>query len=514
MFQRVSKLSLLLPVFLVDFLAQAVPADKLCIACHPKEAQAYARSAMARALTRPTSVGSGSFEHPYSKTQFTIYGAPPDQLQRLARDGEVAEQRVAYVIGSGSHAFGYLVRIGDHLFQSPVCYYTQSKSWGIAPGYEMDPHPDFSRPVPVACLLCHSGKPEAVDGTFNRYQNTAFSAEGISCERCHGPSDAHLRKPVPGSIVNPAKLTGLSRDSVCEQCHLAGEVRIPNPGRKLADFVPGERLEDTFTTYVRAQPPSGQIKVVSHVEQLALSACARKSDGRLWCGTCHSPHRTITNSAEYFRERCLTCHAATLDKEHTAQGRDCTGCHMQRQVTSDGGHTIFTNHRIARHPEVPSQDDKLFVLKPWREPAPEFRERNLGLALADVATQKKSAAQMVEAFQLLQRSEKNFPNDPEVLTAQASLLFIAQETHEAEMLYRHTLALKPDFAPYQVNLAAALLKQGKNLEAKQCLEKALELDPLLESGVQILSGLYMELGEKEKADTLRVRYRRAMGYKD
>jgi predicted Zn-dependent protease len=186
---------------------------------------------------------------------------------------------------------------------------------------------------------------------------------------------------------------------------------------------------------------------------------------------------------------------------------------MRREPTSDGGHTIFTNHRIARNAGIPTEGDKVFDLKPWREPAPEFRERNLGLALADVATQKKLAAQMVEAFRLLHRIEKSFPNDAEVLTAQASLLFIAQEAGEAEELYRRAVALKPDFAPYQVNLAATLLNEGKKPEARQCLEKALELDPLLESGVQLLSRLYRESGEKTKAEALQVQYRRAIGYK-
>ena len=468
---------------------------------------------MARALSGPTRQPAGSFDHLYSRTQFTMYADSGGPLQRLVREGEVAEQRIAYVIGSGSHASGYLVRIGDHLFQSPVCYYTQTQSWGMAPGYELDPHPDFSRPVPVACLLCHSGKPDALEGTLNRYRGRAFSAEGISCERCHGSADAHLRKPVLGSIVNPAKLAGARRDSICGQCHLAGEVRIPNPGKELADYLPGERLEDTFTIYVRAQTSNGTIKVVSHVEQLALSACARKSGGRLWCGTCHNPHQTITRPAEYFRERCLDCHAATLDKRHAAEGRNCVGCHMQRKPTSDGGHTIFTDHRIARRPEAASEDSPVVDLKPWREPAPEFRERNLGLALADFATQKKSAAQMVEAFRLLYRIEKNFSNDPVVHAALGSLLYIAQDTQEAEMRYRQAAALKPDFAPYQVNLAATLLKEGRKPEAKQYLEKALQLDPLLQSGVQMLSRLYQESGEKGKADALRARYRLAMGYK-
>jgi predicted Zn-dependent protease len=187
---------------------------------------------------------------------------------------------------------------------------------------------------------------------------------------------------------------------------------------------------------------------------------------------------------------------------------------MQPQETSDGGHTIFTNHRIARRPEIPSKGDEFFGLKPWREPGAEFRERNMGLALADVATRKKLAAQMIEAFRLLQRAGKSFPNDPQVLTAQASLLFIAQDTREAEILYRRAVALKPDFAPYQVNWASALLKQGKTPEARQCLEHALELDPLLESGVQLLSRLYQDLGEKERAEKLQADYRRAMGYQN
>ena len=502
------------PAFLFDFLAvRASSAQDSCFTCHPKEVQAYSRSAMARALSRPVGQPSGTFEHPYSQTTFTTYADSAGLRQRLVRNGEVAEQSIAYVIGSGSHALGYLVRIGDHLFQSPVCYYTQNQSWGIAPGYELDPHPDFSRPVPIACLLCHSGRPQALEGTINRYQDRAFSAEGISCERCHGPAEDHLRRPGPGSIVNPANLTGPRRDSVCEQCHLAGEVRITNPGKKLADYVPGERLEDTFTIYVRAQPTNGQIKVVSHVEQLALSACARKSNGRLWCGTCHNPHQTITHPVEYFRERCLGCHAATLDKGHAAEGRNCVGCHMPRKPTTDGGHTIFTDHRIARRAEVPREGDEVVELRSWREPEPAFRDRNLGLALADFAMQKKLSAQMIQAFRLLYRVKNTSSNDPAVLTALGSLLFIAQDTQEAENLYRQAVALMPDFAPYQVNLATALSKQGRKQEAQQYLERALQLDPLLEGGVQLLSRLYQESGEEKKAATLLARYRAAMGYK-
>ena len=56
---------------------------------------------------------------------------------------------------------------------------------------------------------------------------------------------------------------------------------------------------------------------------------------------------------------------------------------MPREPTRDGGHTIFTNHRIARNPEVPVKGRSGPGLKPWREPAADYRQRNLGLALAE-----------------------------------------------------------------------------------------------------------------------------------
>ncbi len=52
------------------------------------------------------------------------------------------------------------------------------------------------------------------------------------------------------NIVNPAKLPKRARDSVCEQCHLEGEVRILNPGRSWRDFQPGNNLEQTAAVYV------------------------------------------------------------------------------------------------------------------------------------------------------------------------------------------------------------------------------------------------------------------------
>jgi hypothetical protein len=494
-------------------LALAVPAlagDHRCADCHPKEVSGYAQSAMAHSLSKQAPQPEGSFEHAFSKTRFTIHSGAYGTVQRFERGGESGEQKVAYVIGSGVHAYGYLVQAGDHLFQSPLSYYSNRHLWDVAPGYEESRSPDFSRPVTLECVLCHAGKPQLIPDTLNRYRTPAFLEESISCDRCHGPGEAHEKRPVPGSIVNPARLQGAARDSICEQCHLAGEVRIPNPGKSMADFQPGQRIEEAYTIYVAAQPVGGTLKVISHAEQLALSMCARKSGGKLWCGSCHNPHETPVQPAAYFRERCLSCHGATLEKSHAAPGRDCVACHMQRLPARDGGHTVFTDHRITRRPEARSDTAQPAGLASWREPEPRLRERNLAMALVAVGLQNQSSDEAIRGYRMLNKVEKDFPDDPAVLTSLGTVLLRAKQPAEALRRFEKVLLLRPAYAPYEVNVASALLAAGRRAEAVQHLERALELDPLLEQAVELLSGIYRDQGDGVKAAKLIARYQHDM----
>jgi hypothetical protein len=467
---------------------------------------------MAHSLSQATLQPDGSFEHALSKSRFSIHSDSAGMLQRFERHGESGEQRVAYIIGSGAHAYGYLVQIGDHLFQSPLSYYTNRRLWDVAPGYEEDRHPDFSRPVTLECLLCHSGEPRPVPDTLNRYQAPAFLAESISCDRCHGPGEAHAKKPVPGSILNPAKLRGAVRDSICEQCHLAGEVRIPNPGKSMADFQPGRSLEESYTVYVAAQPAGKTLKVVSHAEQLALSFCARNSGGKLWCGSCHNPHESPANPAAYFRERCLNCHGTTLEKSHAAAGRDCVACHMPRLAARDGGHTVFTDHRIARRPAPPGEPVQPDGLAAWREPESRLRLRNLALALVAVGLQNNSSPDVIRGFRMLNQVEKEYPNDPDVLTTLGSVLLRGKQPAEALRRFEKVLVLRPAYAPYEVNVASALIAAGRKSEALPHLERAFQLDPLLQPAVELLSSLYRDENGSAKAAGIVAQYRREMGF--
>ena len=458
----------------------------------------------------------GAFEHPASTARFSIRNAGGATWQTVEKAGYSQSLPISYVIGSGSHAFGYVVAVGDHLFQSPLSYYTIRRMWDMAPGYEQSSDPDFSRPVTPECLFCHADKPRPVPNTLNTYQAPPFEGSGIQCDRCHGPAEAHLKRPVPGSIINPAKLGLRQRDSICEQCHLTGEVRIPNPGNAISDFRPGQAIEDVYTVYLARHDSDKTIKVVSHVEQLALSVCAKSSNGELWCGTCHDPHETPIHPAGYYREKCLSCHGATFEKAHekahAASAQDCITCHMPQRPAKDGGHTAFTDHRISRRPEVEpgaSVSDELIA---WHDPDERLRDRNLALALVTAGMENHNSSQVIRGYRMLNKVEKDFSGDAATLTALGTILLTAKEPAEATRRFQWALELRPDSAPYEVNLAGALLDQGDAKEATRRLERAVQLDPLLQQAVQLLRHAYIAQGRTAQAEDLIRRYRSAMGF--
>ncbi|HTU48901.1 MAG TPA: multiheme c-type cytochrome [Bryobacteraceae bacterium] len=480
-----------------------------CALCHPKEAAGFAQTPMARSLSIEGAQPEGAFDHPFSQTRFTIRNSENGIIQTWTRKGESESMRFQYVVGSGEHAFGYLAQVGDHLFQSPISYYSKRRQWDVAPGFEQDPAPDFTRPVTAECLACHSGGARPVPETLNTYLSPPFTATGITCERCHGNTEAHLRNPVRGTVLNPAKLPEAARDSICEQCHLAGEIRIPNPGRAIPDFQPGQTLEQSYTVYVAAHGPEDTVKVISQAEQLALSTCKRRSGAKLWCGTCHDPHEQPSQPEDYFRQRCLTCHLAVLPAKHAALP-NCIGCHMPQRPAKDGGHTAFTDHRISRHPDQTESTAGAGELVAWREPDPELRDRNLALALVTVGIENHDSAQVIRGYRMLNRL-KEVQDDPAVLTALGSILLIAKEPSEASKRFSQALSQRPNYAPYEVNLATALLDNNQRPEAIPHLERALELDPLLQKAILLLTQAYRSEGEETKAAAVMARYRTVMG---
>jgi tetratricopeptide (TPR) repeat protein len=477
-----------------------------CITCHRSQVEGYEQYAMAHSLRRAGNEPDGVVKT--SDTTITMHSSPTGYWQTLQSGGDVSKYRIDYVIGSGNHAAGYLLDVDGHLFQSPVAYYTSRHAYDLAPGFEGRPNPDFTRPVVEECVFCHSGDPLHIAGTTNQYRSPPFSAEAISCERCHGPAERHLKDPRAGTIINPARLAPAARDSICEQCHLLGVARVLDPGKTFSDFRPGEPLEDVFTTYVNAVPPgsdAGKLKVISHVEQLARSTCARESNGRMWCGTCHDPHNKPLDPVSYYRDKCLSCHAEKFSASHPGRNSNCISCHMPRRNAKDGGHTAFTDHRIQRRPgpqpDLPADID----IAAWREPAPELQKRNLGIAYINAGTDRRSAPFIGHGYRLLTEVQDQFSNDSDVFMSMGDALLMAKQTSEAEFAFERVLQLKPDSVIGETKAASASLQAGDVNTAITRLEGAVALDPLHLPAVATLIDLYKQQGNVAKAEQLSAR---------
>jgi len=188
---------------------------------------------------------------------------------------------------------------------------------------------------------------------------------------------------------------------------------------------------------------------------------------------------------------------------------------MPRRTPSDGGHTAFTDHRIARNPDKEEAFSQPASIVAWR-PSPEssLQQRNIALALAHIATEHQSAALLASSYQMLNYVQRDFPNDPNVLSQLGLLALISgHQPQQAYDLFDHVAQIQPDSAEAQTNMAAALIRLNRQTEAVAHLEKALALDPLSRSSVNLLVRLYQQQGDNAKASDILTSYRRAMGIK-
>jgi len=473
-----------------------------CSKCHAAEVAGFARSKMAHSLRAGAQEPEGVVTA--GSTTITMYSDKLGSWQSLENHGITTTYHVDYVIGSGAHADGYITDVADHLFQSPVAYYRSRSSYDLAPGFAGRPDPDFTRPIGEGCVFCHADSFHAIAGTVNQYGKPPFGHMAISCDRCHGPVEAHVAHPADSNIVNPANLAPVERDSVCEQCHLIGVARVLNPGRHFTDFHAGQPLETTFTVYRREIPPgtAGAFRVISHSEQLALSQCYRRSEGRLGCISCHDPHNEPAEPVAYYRARCLECHAKTaFPSDHPSRTSDCIGCHMPKREANDGGHTAFTDHRIQRRP-VEQFTDEATAIAAWREPPGEFATRNLGIASVRVGLEHSDFKQVVSGYQMLAQVQQQFPQDSELYNTLGEALFVGRQYAEAAQAYAIAVRLDPLSSAKESSLGQAYAGLGDAARAVEHLEKAMQLDPLNLDAASVLLGIYQKTGDAAKASAL------------
>ena len=433
-----------------------------------------------------------SFAHAATGFRYRLNRGPEAILLEFSKDDGTLKgtRELRYFVGSGAAARSYLLSAGGFLYQAPVAYYAATAKWDLAPNYETYAYPYLTRPVMPGCLACHASFLNLVPPTQNRYGSPPFAEGGIACERCHGPGEEHIRKMKAGdrkggpAIVNPANLDAERRDSVCWQCHLAGEVRVFRAGRDWQSYRPPDRLADSISVFVRAGASPG-MKVTSHAEQLAQSACKRESGDRLWCGTCHDPH-TVPEPGErvsWFRRKCLGCHAASACREtesaRSARHDDCIACHMTKNPVTDAQHVVYTDHSIPRKPRsAPAQSSAGLELSLFGGGTASARDLALAYGIAASRTQDNSLRSRAAA--LLRDAERAAPGDVEVLLYLAELYRNGNREDDAVPLYRRAIRLDPSQVTASVGLGGILMERGELAEAIRLWQDALSKNGGLE----------------------------------
>ena len=299
-----------------------------CAGCHAGIAAAYGRTAMARSFQTVVpgmelpEFGGQRFGHVASGQTFTAVRREGRYFLRRETDGGI-EKEVHYVFGSGNHARSFLHRTDSGLLvELPLTLYRDA--WAMSPAFDRADHPGFTREISFQCFFCHNAYPAVRDdGPGASAVFPAKLPEGIDCQRCHGPGEAHAKSGGKAAIVNPGKLDKARQLEVCLQCHLeTTSLRLPaqlsRPGRGVFSYRPGEPLGD-YAVHFSNAGLAGAFDFVSAATRMRESACFRKSEGRMTCTSCHDPHTVQRGAA--FDGACRSCHT-TLAAGHTTAG-DC-----------------------------------------------------------------------------------------------------------------------------------------------------------------------------------------------
>ncbi len=465
-------------------LAQTIPA---CAKCHPEVTARYLESPMGRSLGPPAPRPPGVVQHSRSGSIIAIEPRGDAMFHRLTERGFTAEYQIAYQIGAGKLACSYAVAINGYLFESPVTWFRVG-DWDVSPGYARAQAVDFDRPINETCLFCHAGAAgfSGVDG--RKLASPAITA--ITCERCHGPSDEHVRQPSAANIVNPARLQQRARDSVCEQCHLEGVARVLNPGRNFRDYQPGGKFEQTAAVYVFEQ--SGrEFRPVSQIEQLAGSKCAIASAGKLWCGSCHKAHAAQMDRNREVRQVCNSCHPALSTAAHPKETAECVSCHMPRLPT-EYAHVAVTDHRILRRPNVHAEvaDANSTRLAAWVNPPAEFRQRDLTLADLAVGHRLGLPVLRLSGLKAIETIPDSRDADSALLGAACDALLDQGTLDRAVDLCRQAAERAPQSADRAMSLGIALGRTGDFEGAEHQLKNAIRIDPSLKHAYVELWTLY------------------------
>ncbi len=513
--------------------------DEACASCHEAHYLSYHRTGMGRSMSRfdavsaPEEFPAPPVHHAGTDFYYEAFVRSDTLFQReyrLNASGETTYERVhpaAWVIGSGNHTRSYLAESNGHFTEMPLTWYVQRGRWDLSPSYDQE-NLRFSRPVMAECMACHNGFSDHSRFTFDHYRDVA---DGITCERCHGPGGDHVDLRLAGlgpaagaadsSIVHPARLARDDQLAVCRQCHLSG-MTVFRPGETPSTWRPGEPLETHRSIFVTAEQASDpeRFGIASHALRLAKSACFRESD--MTCTTCHDPHMPVADlGQDHFNAICAGCHGASegeapvavcgREGAHTtaeAMTGNCVACHLRASGASDIPHVTFTDHWIRRElpPAVAPEDiERVFArIEPFRlvratAPPDAGHERAAALgaleeAAAWFAFYDETHALPAYLDSVIVRAEAGFrggADHPAARLALGRALLEQGRMAEATSALSDAASAYPEDVFIQYWLGRALLQSNRPGEAVGALRRAADLQPAFaEAHLKLAEALY------------------------
>jgi tetratricopeptide (TPR) repeat protein len=481
--------------------------SEACSSCHSQIYSSYSKTVMANASgLAGDGLITGEFKHKESGVFYRVYEQNDRAWMSYEREKDSefrGQHELLYFIGSGVKGRSYLFSVQGFLFETPINWYSQEHRWNMTPAYTEARESPMNLPSYVDCLNCHtSGLQPPVEGTDNKFPGKPFLHGGITCERCHGTGEGHLEGK--GQIVNPAKLAAERRDAICMECHFEGTVALEQPGKHLYQFQPGDRLSDYVHYFLLAgTPPSEKIQALSQVEALSLSVCKQKSGDKMWCVSCHDPHKepSVAEKVAYYRGKCLNCHGEAFGAKHHPDKPDCTQCHMPSLPNEAVAHTQSTDHQILRYPkglQLASAATEPRVLSFPESAIPLTTTRDFALVWESLAQRGIEGASL-HAEQYLRMAAKERPDDPILLSA---LGFIEQDKgreKEARELYERALKLDPLSSDAATNLGTLEAQAGNLRRAVELWQGAFARVPYRSAIGMDLAMVFCAAGQKEEA---------------
>ena len=333
----------------------APPATARCAECHQEKFDSLATAPHSITLNPGTSPSmqklfSGlSFRDPVEATNtdsFTV------EKQRLLRKNSVFPDPlpIDWIFGSGHHARTPVTlrrtAAGElELIQHRVSWYPHV-GLDLTLGSATEASPTLGwqglgtrlNPTETAeCFGCHATWLPETDGS----PDLDRMIPGVQCARCHLQGTEHLAAMQGGDsnsrMERWSELSPLDSIRRCGECH------------RRDDHFTSRELRSDNPLLIRFAPV-GLSQSRCFISQSKVAGKIAGQTQRLDCVTCHDPHRPAETRAEYYVERCLTCHgtqpgqAVRCSAPNTSA--QCIDCHMPKVEVQP--HLRFTDHWIRK----------------------------------------------------------------------------------------------------------------------------------------------------------------------